>query len=83
MPPEVCEGIMRMEMTTISKINKFEDECEFFFKESVKVWEELMGDLEMKVVEAKLREVQEHANEAVAKETTFTRVERLASILSQ
>jgi hypothetical protein len=55
MPPEVHEGRLRMKMIVVAKIKKFEDECTKICEESAKVWEELMGDPEMKVVEAKLR----------------------------
>jgi hypothetical protein len=49
----------------------------------VKVWEELMGDPDMKVVEAKLREAQEHANEVAEKVTTLPSIECMATILAQ
>jgi DNA repair exonuclease SbcCD ATPase subunit len=44
MPPEVHEGRVRMEMTTVSNIKKVEDECTKLCEESVQVWTELMGD---------------------------------------
>jgi len=82
-PPEVHEGRLRMKMITTSKIKKFEYECAKKFEESSKVWEELMGDLEMKVVEAKLHEAQEEAIEEADKETSFPVVERMTTILAQ
>jgi hypothetical protein len=83
MPPEVHEGRVRMETTTVSKIKKFEDECTKICEESVKVWEELMGDPEMKAIEAKLREAQEQVHEAAEKVTTLPPVERMEAILAQ
>jgi hypothetical protein len=83
MPPEVHEGRLRMEMIAVAKIKKFEDECENFCEESVKVWEELMGNPEMKVVKDKLCESQEQANEEANKVTTLPPVERMDAILDQ
>jgi hypothetical protein len=70
-PLEVCEGRLRMTTIEVSKIKKFEDECAKICKESVKVWEELMGNPKMKVIEDKLQEAQEQANEEVEKATTL------------
>jgi hypothetical protein len=44
-----------MTTITVAKIKKFEDDCACLCEESAKVWEELMEDPEMQVVEAKLR----------------------------
>jgi hypothetical protein len=74
---------MRKTTIAVSKIKKFEDECTKFFEESEKVWEELMGNLEMKVVEEKLQEAQEHSNEVVEKATTLLPVEQMVAILAQ
>jgi len=52
---------MRTATTTISHIKKTEGECAKLCKENAQVWTGLIEDPEMKVVEAKIREVQEQA----------------------
>jgi hypothetical protein len=82
-PLEVHEGMVRMAMTTISHINKVEDECEKLCKESVQVLKELMGDPKMKAIEAKLREVQYQVHEVAEKVETLPPVESMTTILAQ
>jgi hypothetical protein len=45
MPPEVHEGRVRMEMTSVSNIKKVEYECANICEESLQVWTKIMGDL--------------------------------------
>jgi hypothetical protein len=59
MPPKVHKGRLKMETIIVAKIKKFEEECTKNCEESAKVWEDLMSDPKMKVVEDKLQEEQE------------------------
>jgi hypothetical protein len=52
----VQEGRERMVMTVVTNIKKVEENCTKLCEESEKIWIELVEDLEMKVVEARLRE---------------------------
>jgi hypothetical protein len=82
-PPEVREGRKRMTTTTVANIKKIEGECTKLCEENAQVWTELIEDPEMKVVEAKLREVQEHAQQAAERVATLPPVECMSSILAQ
>jgi len=62
---------LQKETLLVAKIKKFEDDCAILCEESAKVWEEIMEYLEMKVVEAKLREAQGWENEASKKASTL------------
>jgi hypothetical protein len=60
-----------------------EEECAKLCEESAQIWTDLVEDPEMKVVEAKLREAQEKAQQASEKITTLPPVERMTTILAQ
>jgi hypothetical protein len=60
-PLQVHRGKMRTTTTIVANIKKIEGECMKLCEENAQVWKELIEYLDMKVVEAKLREVQENA----------------------
>jgi hypothetical protein len=83
MPPEVREGRLMMSTKAVVNIKKVEDECGKIREESVQVWKNLMGYLEIKAIEAKLREAQEQVHKEVEKVATLPPVECMESILAQ
>jgi hypothetical protein len=82
-PPEVHEGRKRTTTTTVANIKKIEGECMKLCEENAQVWTKLIEDLEMKVVEAKLREAQEHAQQVAERVATLPPVVCMSAILAQ
>jgi hypothetical protein len=71
-----------MVMTTVSNIKRIEGECTKLCEESAGL-DKLVEDPEMKAIEAKLREAQEHAQQASERVATLPPVERMTTILAQ
>jgi len=82
-PPEVLEGRKRMTNTGIVNIKKIEGECEKICAENAQVWTELIEDLNMKVVEGKLREVKEHVQHVEKRVATLPPIVRMSTIMAQ
>jgi len=82
-PPEVQEGRERMPMTVVTNIKKVEENCTKLCEEREKIWIDLAEELEMKVMEARLREEKERAQQASDKITTLSPAECMTTILAQ
>jgi hypothetical protein len=65
----------REQMMTVENIKKLEEECTKLCEESAQIWTNLMEDPEMKVVEARLRDVQEKVQKASESINTLPPVE--------
>jgi hypothetical protein len=81
-PPKVCKGGEIMETITITNIKKIQEECTKICEESAQVWKKLIEYPEIKAIEAKLREVKEHAHQAIDMVSTLLPMECKSSILS-
>jgi hypothetical protein len=82
-PPEEKVERERTSMTVVASIKTLEEECTKLCEESTQIWTNLMEDPEMKVLEARLRDVQEKAQKASANISMFPLVERKTTILAQ
>jgi hypothetical protein len=82
-PTKVRKGRMRTKTTTISNIKKIEGECAKLCEENAQVWTKLIEDLEMMVVDAKIREAKEQAQHVVEREATLPSIACMSAILYQ
>jgi hypothetical protein len=71
-----------MMMTTVTYIKKVEEECVKLCEERTQIWADLVEYLEMKVVEAKLREAKEKAEKYLESINTLQLTERMKTLLA-
>jgi hypothetical protein len=68
-------------MTSVASIKRLDEECVKLCEESMQIWTNMMEDPEMKVVEARLRDVQEKAQKALENISMLPPAECMMAIL--